>query len=51
MEQLRFGMAQPLKRREDVRFLTGTGRYVADLVPQGALWAAFLRSDMRMARS
>jgi len=45
MEQLKFGMAQPLKRREDVRFLTGTGRYVADLVPEGALWAAFLRSD------
>jgi carbon-monoxide dehydrogenase large subunit len=45
MEQLKFGMAQPLKRREDVRFLTGRGRYVADLVPEGALWAAFLRSD------
>ncbi len=45
MEQLRFGMAQPLKRREDLRFLTGQGRYVADLVPSGALWAAFLRSD------
>ncbi|MBA3911798.1 MAG: xanthine dehydrogenase [Rhodobacter sp.] len=45
MEQLKFGMAQPLKRREDVRFLTGKGRYVADLVPDGALWAAFLRSD------
>ncbi len=45
MEQLKFGMAQPLKRREDVRFLTGSGRYVADLVPTGALWAAFLRSD------
>ncbi|MCX7287957.1 MAG: xanthine dehydrogenase family protein molybdopterin-binding subunit [Rhodobacterales bacterium] len=38
-------MAQPLTRREDVRFLTGRGRYVADLVPEGALWAAFLRSD------
>ncbi len=45
MEQLKFGMAQPLKRREDVRFLTGKGRYVADLVPEGALWAVFLRSD------
>ncbi len=45
MEQLRFGMAQPLKRREDLRFLTGQGRYVADLVPAGALWAVFLRSD------
>ena len=45
MQQMKFGLAQPLKRREDVRFLTGAGRYVADLVPQGALWAAFLRSD------
>jgi aerobic carbon-monoxide dehydrogenase large subunit len=42
---MKFGMAQPLKRREDVRFLTGTGRYVADLVPVGALQAVFLRSD------
>lgn len=45
MEQLKFGMAQPLTRREDLRFLTGKGRYVSDLVPAGALWAAFLRSD------
>jgi carbon-monoxide dehydrogenase large subunit len=45
MQQLKFGMAQPLTRREDIRFLTGKGRYVADIVPEGALWAAFLRSD------
>jgi aerobic carbon-monoxide dehydrogenase large subunit len=45
MEHMKFGKAQPLKRREDVRFLTGKGRYVADLVPEGALWTAFLRSD------
>lgn len=45
MRQLKFGLAQPLKRREDLRFLTGRGRYVADLIPEGALWAAFLRSD------
>ncbi len=45
MEQLKFGISQPLKRREDVRFLTGAGRYVGDLVPTDALWAAFLRSD------
>ncbi len=42
---MKFGMAQPLKRREDVRFLTGAGRYVADLVPVGGLQAVFLRSD------
>jgi carbon-monoxide dehydrogenase large subunit len=45
MNQLKFGMAQPLTRREDVRFLKGQGRYVSDLVPGGALWAVFLRSD------
>jgi carbon-monoxide dehydrogenase large subunit len=45
MEQLKFGLAQPLKRREDVRFLKGEGRYVSDIVPAGALWAVFLRSD------
>lgn len=45
MEQLKFGLSQPLKRREDVRFLKGEGRYVSDIVPAGALWAVFLRSD------
>jgi carbon-monoxide dehydrogenase large subunit len=43
--QMKFGLAQPLTRREDVRFLTGRGRYVSDLIPAGALWAVFLRSD------
>jgi aerobic carbon-monoxide dehydrogenase large subunit len=33
-----------LPRREDARFLTGQGQYVADLSPPGALHAAFLRS-------
>ncbi|NJM82835.1 MAG: xanthine dehydrogenase family protein molybdopterin-binding subunit, partial [Tabrizicola sp.] len=42
---MKFGMAQPLIRREDRRFLTGTGRYVADILPKGALQAFFLRSD------
>jgi carbon-monoxide dehydrogenase large subunit len=42
---MKFGLAQPLRRREDLRFLTGRGRYVADIVPRGAVWAAFLRSD------
>ncbi|WP_225028578.1 xanthine dehydrogenase family protein molybdopterin-binding subunit [Xinfangfangia pollutisoli] len=43
--ELKFGQAQPLRRREDVRFLTGTGRYVQDLIPAGAAVAQFLRSD------
>ena len=48
--QMKFGQAQPLRRREDVRFLTGTGRYVDDLVPVGALHAYFLRANMAHAR-
>jgi carbon-monoxide dehydrogenase large subunit len=42
---LKFGQAQSLARREDARFLTGRGRYVADIAPDGALVAHFLRSD------
>jgi aerobic carbon-monoxide dehydrogenase large subunit len=45
VRQMKFGLAQPLLRREDIRFLTGKGRYVSDLVPGGSLWAVFLRSD------
>ncbi len=40
----KFGKSQPVKRVEDVRFLTGHGRYVDDIVPAGALFAAFVRS-------
>tara|TARA_R110002073_G_scaffold87564_19_gene207966 strand:- start:1748 stop:4030 length:2283 start_codon:yes stop_codon:yes gene_type:complete len=39
-----FGQAQGVKRREDIRFLTGQGRYMADIPPDGALHAYFLRS-------
>ena len=42
----KFGGAQPLRRREDMRFLTGAGRYVDDIVPVGALYAVFLRSTV-----
>lgn len=38
-----FGTSQGVKRREDVRFLTGDGRYVADIAPKNALHAVFLR--------
>ena len=37
MDQMKFGRAQPLIRREEVRFVTGKGRFVSDLAPQGAL--------------
>ena len=42
----KFGKSQPVRRLEDVRFLTGQGRYVDDIVPEGALHAVFLRSQV-----
>ena len=42
----KFGRSQPVTRVEDQRFLTGAGRYVDDLAPQGALFAYFLRSPV-----
>jgi aerobic carbon-monoxide dehydrogenase large subunit len=35
---------QPMRRREDTRLLTGRGRYTADLLPEGCVFAAILRS-------
>ncbi len=46
---MKFGSAQPLRRREDLRFLTGTGGYVDDIAPKNALCAYFLRADMAHA--
>ncbi|NEK24226.1 molybdopterin-dependent oxidoreductase [Sulfitobacter sp. JBTF-M27] len=42
----KFGKSQPVKRKEDVRFLTGDGRYVDDIAPENALQAYFLRSPV-----
>ncbi|MCB1343246.1 MAG: xanthine dehydrogenase family protein molybdopterin-binding subunit, partial [Pseudooceanicola sp.] len=42
----KFGKSQPVRRVEDVRFLTGQGRYVDDIVPEEALFAFFLRSSV-----
>jgi aerobic carbon-monoxide dehydrogenase large subunit len=46
----KFGKAQPAGRREDIRFLTGGGRYVDDIAPAGALHAIFLRSMVAHGR-
>jgi aerobic carbon-monoxide dehydrogenase large subunit len=43
-------VGQPLKRREDVRFLTGQGRYVDDIALPGMAYLAFLRSPHAHAR-
>ncbi len=40
----KFGKSQSVTRTEDIRLLTGAGRYVDDTVPAGALYAYFVRS-------
>ena len=45
----KFGESQTVKRREDVRFLTGAGGYVDDIAPEDALHAVFLRSPVAHA--
>lgn len=42
----KFGKSQSVKRTEDVRFLTGEGRYVDDIAPVGALHGYFFRSPV-----
>ena len=42
----KFGKSQSVTRVEDVRFLTGHGRYVDDITPEGSLHAYFLRSSV-----
>ena len=42
----KFGKSQSVTRVEDVRLLTGHGRYVDDIAPSGALHAYFLRSTV-----
>ncbi len=46
----KFGISQPVKRREDRRFLTGTGDYVDDHTPNGAAFAVFFRSPVAHAK-
>ena len=43
-------IGEPIKRREDLRFLTGRGRYVGDLLPQGTVYIAFVRSPYAHAK-
>jgi carbon-monoxide dehydrogenase large subunit len=42
----KFGKSQSVTRVEDHRFLTGQGRYVDDITPDGALFAYVLRSPV-----
>lgn len=40
----KFGIGQPVRRKEDVRFITGAGRYTDDVNVPGQLYVYFLRS-------
>jgi len=44
------GIGASTKRREDIRFLTGKGRYTADINLRGQAHAVFLRSDVAHGR-
>jgi carbon-monoxide dehydrogenase large subunit len=46
----KYGIGQPVRRREDVRLLTGRGRYTDDLDPPGCAQAVILRSPHAHAR-
>ncbi|WP_341366580.1 xanthine dehydrogenase family protein molybdopterin-binding subunit [Yoonia sp. BS5-3] len=46
----KFGKSQSVTRVEDLRFLTGRGRYVDDIAPVGALHAYFLRASVAHGR-
>jgi carbon-monoxide dehydrogenase large subunit len=43
-------VGEPVRRREDMRMLTGKGRYIDDVKVPGMLYAAFLRSPHPNAR-
>ena len=47
---MRFGIGQPVTRKEDARFLTGRGRYVADLDFARQAHAVFIYSPHAHAR-
>jgi len=42
---MRFGIGQPVTRKEDPRFLTGRGRYVADIDLARQAHAVFIHSS------
>ena len=45
-----FGIGQAVRRKEDIRFITGAGRYVDDARDKRQAYAAFLRSPHAHAR-
>jgi aerobic carbon-monoxide dehydrogenase large subunit len=47
---MKFGVSQSVLRKEDIRLLTGHGRYLDDIAPADAAHVAFLRSPVAHAR-
>jgi carbon-monoxide dehydrogenase large subunit len=47
---MKFGVSQSVLRKEDLRLLTGAGRYLDDIAPRDAAHLVFLRSPVAHAR-
>ena len=45
-----YGIGQPVRRKEDLRFLTGQGRYVDDITLDNQAYACVVRSTYAHAR-
>ncbi|MEX2643060.1 MAG: xanthine dehydrogenase family protein molybdopterin-binding subunit [Acetobacterales bacterium] len=45
-----FGISQPVRRKEDLRLITGGSPYTDDIAVEGQAFAAFLRSPMAHAK-
>ncbi len=50
MKVMKFGIGQPMRRVEDLRFITGKGQYTDDIQPKRATFAYVLRSPHAHAR-
>ena len=50
MTPQKFGLGAPVRRKEDAALVTGHGRYVSDLRPDGVLYGVVLRSPHAHAR-
>jgi len=46
----KYGIGQPVRRKEDVRFLTGTGTYIDDITSENLCHAIVLRSPHAHAK-
>ncbi len=50
MRAMKFGVGQAVRRVEDARFVTGTGRYTSDIYAEGMAHAVVVRSPHAHAR-